>query len=521
LLEFPDWFRSRRCGWLPFAYVHVVDLNQTGITDTMLTKYFLECTHNDLIESNSSDFVVIVPGVTHTSEFRFNVRLEIADWPQQKKTFNISGHNGSVCCYACQNVLGHCDYFEDPCLVHYKSTEYHKFLRHSTDSFYALVDRVEHAALHTPDQLKRLQQSAGIKYDPHGLLWDRSARARLTMPQAAYVDWMHTWVASGGVAQYEVNQLVLVLGDHGITRDDIDEWCNSVKLPLGHTRLKKHFFRDRVVDNRNRCIRAFASEVITAMTLLKLFLDIVVAPLKNPDLQPYIDCHNLLWNIIGILKTGDKRAIPQLRIAVHSHHILFARLYPQCMKTKIHAAAHVADYWEFWSVLLSCFGPERYHQWMKKIMKFAYNKACKTALAYAVRKWFADIGEEDTYSPAHFVGKVYLVTDSPRLNVPQYGVALVRHWGAKMQTPSGLVGQKDLIRVLLSGSSIEHLVFVVAFARLDVNGVLVVVVRVCTKVEGSQCWRRAATLALINVDQIVCSVPYADLGAEFYPVTAG
>ena len=44
---------------------------------------------------------------------------------------------------------------------------------------------------------------------------------------------------------------------------------------------------------------------------------------------------------------------------------------------------------------------------------------------------------------------------------------------------------------------------------------MVAVVRACDKVPGTSFWRRGFINALIKVDQIRCTVAYADFGEQF------
>ena len=209
LLEWPCWFRSKKCGWVPFAYVYTQDLVDHALSDSKLLRWVLHIFKNDV--DINAEFAVIVDTNMGHEVFRFNTKLTCCDWPQHKKNFSLKGHSGICCCYFCPNCIGHCDEFDDDYLVHFSSTEYHRFQRHTSQSWLDLANDLEDTAINHPAQLGMKEKSYGLKYEPESLMWDHEARLRLALPYAAYVDWMHTWVASGGVAQYQVNQMVQVL----------------------------------------------------------------------------------------------------------------------------------------------------------------------------------------------------------------------------------------------------------------------------------------------------------------------
>ena len=54
---------------------------------------------------------------------------------------------------------------------------------------------------------RKLFQSAGFRWDPHNVLCS-GLSLRANLPDSIYWDWMQTLVSSGGVAQYEINQLI-------------------------------------------------------------------------------------------------------------------------------------------------------------------------------------------------------------------------------------------------------------------------------------------------------------------------
>ena len=67
----------------------------------------------------------------------------------------------------------------DPYLVHVHSHEHERFHNHTTESVNAVVANLQDIAAHgTNPQLRMLQQSTGIKYDPDGIMFDVEARLR-------------------------------------------------------------------------------------------------------------------------------------------------------------------------------------------------------------------------------------------------------------------------------------------------------------------------------------------------------
>ena len=285
---------------------------------------------------------------------------------------------------------------------------------------------------------------------------------------------------------------------------------------------KEKVFQDRVVNKAGAHIRAFANEMLSAIVLLGLFLDVVVAPMKNTALEDHLACFTLLVCMVAILQKGDIKNIWILRTAMHSHHILFSMLYPECVKTKLHIGQHIADCWEYWGVLLSCFAPERKHKLMKAVMRFAYRRACRTTLAYVIRSWFASLGDEDTFEAVHFVGSVYSVSGAPIIFLPHHGAGTITQWCTKLRMPLGLTSKGDLLRyVSLEGDN--GFGIAVGFARLQMLAsiLFVVAIQVCEPIrepiQGLKHWRRTAQHGLLTSAQVSAAVPYVDFGNSFVP----
>ena len=52
--------------------------------------------------------------------------------------------------------------------------------------------------------LQPLEKAMGLKYDPDGFIWDRRLRPYTDPIESTMFDPMHTWLTSGGIAQYHV-----------------------------------------------------------------------------------------------------------------------------------------------------------------------------------------------------------------------------------------------------------------------------------------------------------------------------
>ena len=405
-LEFPAWFRSRRCGWLPFAYILQSDLKHAGVIDSQLMRLWLHVFDSESAEPNMTTGFGLPDG-DRVWRCKGKCCVSIADWEQHVRGFNLMGYNGLVPCGCCKNVLGRRPDFDDPVFVHISSHEYHRFQLHTPESLFEAADEVQRIAEEQPALLAVQQTSSGVKYHKEGLLFDKWARAKLQPPMAMYGDWMHALCGSGGVLQYGLNQFVLRLETCGVAIADIDVFMKGVKLPRGMASKVPHrFFQDRIRRGESAHINAFAAEVMTALVALGFFIDAVILPMMIPELHEHIQCFMLARTIVALLQRGDYATLDTFQNAVHTHHILFKRLYPQCSKPKLHAAAHISMFWWFWGVLLSCYAPERRHRLMKRIMGFSFNRATRTVMAYDVRTWLQNIKLAHTFEAYHLSGNI-------------------------------------------------------------------------------------------------------------------
>ena len=218
-----------------------------------------------------------------------------------------------------------------------------------------------------------LQKAYGLTYCPQAILYDEYTRTVVGFPDSVYWLWMHCLLASGGVGQYHVNQFIMVLVRGGIQLSEIDTLCSKIAVPSGRAKLTKSFFVDRVVHHACSHIRAFASEVITCIQLLGIFVDVVVRP--TGMLADHINCFDKLRELVGLLASGDSAcsSVALMRGISTEHHVSFL-LYTECLKPKLHYLKHAIDCIEKFQCNLSRFGPERKHKDATQVAAYSYNK---------------------------------------------------------------------------------------------------------------------------------------------------
>lgn len=112
--------------------------------------------------------------------------------------------------------------------------------------------------------------------------------------------------------------------------------------PAPQTRLQGGYFSNRVVEGAKKHVRAFASEVLSALQVLGLFTSLVLAP--SGALPDYVVLVQLTCAVIDLLRLGDADCAHTERLALLQEqlHRHFMRVMPQCRKPKLHAMHHIA-----------------------------------------------------------------------------------------------------------------------------------------------------------------------------------
>ena len=164
-----------------------------------------------------------------------------------------------------------------------------------------------------------------IVYVPHAIMFDDYTRGVTKFPKGTCWEWMHCWLASGGVAHYGCNQFLRELVNAGIPLKQLDEFCTHILVPSTRSNLTSGFFRGRIVDKNGAHMRAFASEMITAVQSLGIFIDVVSKPASA--IPAHVACFDRLREIVGLLiRWGDAcRGGELIKRTVLAHHFGFSR----------------------------------------------------------------------------------------------------------------------------------------------------------------------------------------------------
>ena len=232
--------------------------------------------------------------------------------------------------------------------------------------------------------MKDITKQTGIKYEPRGLLFDDNMREVAQVPRKIFWDSQHAYFASGGLAQYQCNQLVRQIIRCGWSLGELDEFAQTITLPKSAAKLPKRFFQRRIRLRDGKKFKAFAGETLSVISLLGYFCDAILKP--KGALHSHTRCFDLLRLLTDIILLGD-RALEKgdlLQRTQCEHMRLFSELYPKCVKNKMHTSWHVPQCMVRFGCNLSCFGPERKHRSSKSVASYTYKNIGKALLAKAV-----------------------------------------------------------------------------------------------------------------------------------------
>ena len=266
---------------------------------------------------------------------------------------------------------------------------------------------LDHLAAQKPllsqTNFKALEKALGLTYDHCAVLYSEY-RAMLNFPNSRFTDWFHDLLASGGVYQIVVNEIVLdILEGTAMTCKDIDLFQASISFP--DAKLNKTFFQDRIVETRGAHLKGFASETITAVQAICFLFTCVFAGVEEFSRQARLA--SLARESLEILLSGDKavRLADRLDAVLNDVQTLLVSLYPWATTPKLHLMRHIKEGLQCHQLNMSCGGGERKHKRTKQLGRFAYKHFNLAILKRTLKRAVDDLESADIYRRAEIEGK--------------------------------------------------------------------------------------------------------------------
>jgi hypothetical protein len=417
-VDLPMWFINGPIGWFTLCYVPLTTVSVIAGGVPMLCEALLRVFFPDVEEvMNFSIGVRLIGGQAGPADplgfqnesftFAADFAFWLADEAAFKKLGGVKGASGTKMCLCCQNTVGRCKADAIPegsPLVHFTNPDVETLCVPHTPATLAecwlfLADQavlLRQGRL-TKKAFKQMEQCLGITFCVVSLLAPRINEIA-QVPHSVFWDWMHCVVASGGWAQYELNQLLRRI-QRLVPLDRLQDFATYVKFPKDGGFSPKLCLADRLRDKPHKHFKAFASEVLGWSIVVGLFCEMVLAP--KGALPAEIACFRLLGRIIYLLRLGNGcvARLGRLKALLHEHQVQFMALYPEAATPKLHYTNHIPDCIARWGVLFACFATERKHRASKGIAAFAFKNWCLTLLRRTTRKHIEDALKAENFKP--------------------------------------------------------------------------------------------------------------------------
>ena len=516
IMEFPHSFRSRdEIGWIPFAFVTKKDLVATGTSEAVLMDYVVR------------RFWDPAPGAPNMSKTGFRIRTGITDHlirlrfqcfigdeKSHKAVLSLAGASGRKPCACCMNCVGRVAWpLVSDEFLHVRDASAWQCKQHTSQTFDCMVQRLVDAknAGMSKTAFADLERDFGIKYEANGLLFKTDLKDVVRVPDCLYWDSQHCLCSSGGVAQYNLNQFLRELSKE-CSMEQLDEFTSCLSWPRSWPRLGKTFFVDRVNNQDGAHIKAFASEVISAVHVLDFFADIHLRP--NNLLNLHTVCLAKLVKVFDLLHLGDGvvNHLRELHLGMEAYLSDFRALYPNCVKIKVHLSSHITEMISRFGVYLNCFGPERRHKWSKAVAKFHYRSIGKALCYRAVNSFIGSASRTELFQ-VQFLNDAQLMEEQDVATLPLicFDLPFIEVYKARSLTCEvGTIYKNDL--VTCKNGADAYLGKVELLLRFCITGgeIHAAVVRDHVFNVGSQLWVPLTTERVIRAECLSQPVIYLE-----------
>lgn len=352
---------------------------------------------------------------------RAKVRYNMADAAALHKALDTKTCSGNVPCLRCKNVVSKrsrlAEFDASGYLVDTTCADASKFdARSDADVWRACDDLEAKKRRLRGKELADNEIAHGIKYNPHGVLFDKQLRQHFGPTSTWYDDAMHTYWSNGIVNK----ELWLVLGrlkQQKVSMDLVRDWMDSgFRFPKFISTQPASFFVAERMSDQAKEFKGTAAEMLVALPILNHFLVTVVA--KGGILEKERKSLAALtaacsgWRRAKAGLAFDHR---KLREEAETHLSLFIRAYGrEHVVHKHHQELHLAEQIANGALVYDCFGPERKNKSLKiaatSINNSQHESFERSVLAKAVLTQLRTLQERGFDS--HLVGKATEYNDS-------------------------------------------------------------------------------------------------------------
>ena len=515
ILEWPDWYRSRKAGWFDLCVMKAKDVAAIPGGVSAIAVHILKMFWDPTCLMHMENLGIRLAGPRGPWILRAKFVLWLMDERAEKFITSCKGSSGSKPCISCRNCVGRIGpadvsqgfmHFSEPGLDGFEPNTYETF---SNDLEWLAL---QHGAV-TKGRFDLMQQALGIVYDPLSLpMSDMRGCARI--PDTRFCDWMHNLCASGGVIQYHINAFCIAVVniedvEEQMSLENLDEFQRRVNVPSSHTKLDKKYFQNRTSTNPETHIKGFAGEVLSIVAILQLFCTIVLVPVGG--LPQHVSLMQQAFELLQLLRMGDAVVghVDRLREVCLRYHTAFLDLMPNSVKPKMHYLHHTAQQVARHRINLSCFAPERKHKFNKQCCNFIYNNMEIALCRRNADEMLRLAQQEETFSPIHLVGH------SRSANAMDIGaMQLQEKFGrnvfkqtnrsCEIKTPWGALHRGDLC-MWLDHHTRRRMGFIEYAYSITLHGCWVLV-GVCTQ-DGAS-WQRSMRLELVEASMVRGSLLY-------------
>lgn len=230
IADLPDWWRCKAAFWFVFAHVPTkvmqkVKGGSSAVFLKMLQIFWASDNHN------MERLGVRCRG---SEVMKFKYGFIMVDEKAEKELLGLKGASGMRMCASCLNCVKTEKRIPTGSnLVLFSDPDMGKFEQNTPLLVSAALDHLAaQQGVLNKTRFGALEKALGITYE-HCVVLYSGYRSMLNFPNSRYTDWFHDLLASGGVFQIVVNEVVLDLCEKtDVTCKDIDMFQSSITFPF-------------------------------------------------------------------------------------------------------------------------------------------------------------------------------------------------------------------------------------------------------------------------------------------------